>query len=151
MLGPPASLVSRAATGANINQHQEQLGNNRKTHSISRQLGCRWVDWLTTSAQYELLCCCYAAACAGCVKQLPDSFRGLVLQPDLSSGGGSDAEQRSWHATASFDRVMVWNHDTTPAVTDWHVRCIDWLSLADQVGALMMSCCYAASLHALMC
>lgn len=72
---------------------------------------------------------------AGAVKPLPPGYTGLVLRPDTSSSShGSDAEQRSWHATAAFKQLCVWNHDHPPAAADWHVRCIDWLGLAAQVG-----------------
>jgi hypothetical protein len=76
---------------------------------------------------------------AGTPKQLPEGYQGLLLKPcgagAKPGSSSSDTQQRSWQATGSFQQVTVWNHDTVPAASDWHMRCIDFLALADKVGA----------------
>jgi hypothetical protein len=73
---------------------------------------------------------------AGTPKQLPEGYQGLLLKPCGSQKQGSsssDTQQRSWQALQSFTHMMVWNHDIVPASSDWHMRCIDFLALADKV------------------
>jgi hypothetical protein len=73
---------------------------------------------------------------AGTPKQLPEGYQGLLLKPCGSNKQGSsssDTQQRSWQALQSFTQMTVWNHDIVPASSDWHMRCIDFLALADKV------------------
>jgi hypothetical protein len=74
-------------------------------------------------------------------KPLPDGFQGLLLKPtgNSASNSTSDAQQRSWQAAGSFSELVLWGHDAAPAATDPHMRCIDWLALADKVrGAVVV-------------
>uniref|UniRef100_A0A383V873 Uncharacterized protein n=1 Tax=Tetradesmus obliquus TaxID=3088 RepID=A0A383V873_TETOB len=74
----------------------------------------------------------------GTPKQLPEGYQGLLLQPAGGAKHGSsssDTQQRSWKALQRFQQITVWNHDTLPAASDWHMRCIDFLALADKVHA----------------
>lgn len=70
-------------------------------------------------------------AAPGAQRELPDGYRGLLLRP--LGGACADTTQRSWAAAASFGCLTLWNHDSAPASSDWHNRCLDWLVLADKV------------------
>lgn len=83
---------------------------------------------------HKALTRCACVCCIGVERQLPDGYTGLVLKPcGPTATAAADTAQRSWQAARSFERLTLWNHDLTPTAADWHNRCIDWLTLADQV------------------
>ncbi|KAF6259160.1 ribonuclease H2 non-catalytic subunit-domain-containing protein [Scenedesmus sp. NREL 46B-D3] len=89
----------------------------------------------------------------GTPQQLPEGYQGLLLKPcggakQGGSSSSSDTQQRSWQALHSFQQMTVWNHDLVPASSDWHMRCIDFLALADKVGAIKQTLAPAAALAA---
>lgn len=72
----------------------------------------------------------------GISKALPEGFQGLVLKRTGHSSANtstSDAQQRSWQAVGRVTQLVLWGHDVAPAAADPHMRCIDWLALADHV------------------
>lgn len=93
---------------------------------------------MLATSSWVTLCvsCCFLLLHAGVPKALPGGFQGLVLKPtgNAASNSTSDAQQRSWQAVGSFSELVLWGHDVAPAATDPHMRCIDWLALADKVG-----------------
>lgn len=96
------------------------------------------LDTPSRPAHTQLLLPCFAVSLcpAGTPKQLPEGYQGLLLQPAGGAKHGSsssDTQQRSWKALQRFQQITVWNHDTLPAASDWHMRCIDFLALADKV------------------
>jgi hypothetical protein len=93
--------------------------------------------WRSTSLTLQPNNCISRWCLAGTAKQLPEGYQGLLLKPAGGAKPGSsssDTQQRSWQAVASFQQLTVWNHDNVPAASDWHMRCIDFLALADKVG-----------------
>lgn len=77
----------------------------------------------------------------GTLKALPEGFQGLVLKPtghNSSSTSTSDAQQRSWQAVGRVMQLVLWGHDVAPAAADPHMRCIDWLALADHVSLVRL-------------
>lgn len=92
---------------------------------------------------------------AGCKQDLPDGYRGLILQAaeiqQPSSSQDHDAmdddehdqdgrarqqsgPSKSWTASAQFQSIHYWNHDNAPSRSDHMKRVFDWLSIAKTVS-----------------
>lgn len=68
------------------------------------------------------------------MRRLPEGFSGAVLSQTAPSAAAR-ADEHAWVSTATFRSLTYWNHDAVPAASDWQARAIDWLVLADKVGA----------------
>ncbi|KAG9439509.1 hypothetical protein H6P81_019674 [Aristolochia fimbriata] len=71
----------------------------------------------------------------GATVPVPDGYRGLVLErrKDMGKGKGVEAsdENSSWEATAKFDNITYWNHDSFPSQNDALMRFLHWFPVAD--------------------
>jgi ribonuclease H2 subunit C len=78
---------------------------------------------------------------AGTTLPIPESYCGFVLEKknskrEMVSSKGSTSEKGgldTWNATASFQNITYWNHDTIPSESDTFNCCFHWFAVADAI------------------
>ncbi|XP_068656299.1 uncharacterized protein [Aristolochia californica] len=75
----------------------------------------------------------------GTTVQVPDGYRGLVLERRKNMGKRKSVEvcdenSSCWEASAKFEKITFWNHDSFPSQTDAFMRFFHWFPVADAVS-----------------
>lgn len=76
---------------------------------------------------------------AGTTLPIPENYRGFVLEKKnskremVSTKGSEKAGLDTWNATASFQNITYWNHDTIPSESDTFNCCFHWFAVANAI------------------